>query len=89
MQKQAKEKFSEMGGNKLKQGNRGEIRNLWRMTKKRSSEIFADENRKFWGEKVKLGKFSICESAKFFGNRRANLKQREEMHHCLRGDGRP
>jgi len=34
----------------------------------------ADENRKFFLEKVKLGKFST-ESEKFFGNRGENLKQ--------------
>jgi len=54
--------------------------------KKRSSEILADEKQKFFLEKVKLGKLSV-ESEKCFGNR-GNLKQ-GEMHHCLRGDGRP
>jgi len=38
------------------------------MTKKRSSEILADENRKCLGEKVKLGKFST-EAEQFFWNR--------------------
>jgi len=31
---------------------------LWLMTKKKSSEILADENRKIFREKVKFGKFS-------------------------------
>jgi len=34
----------ETGRNVLKQGKQGEIRNLWSMTNKRSSEILADEN---------------------------------------------
>jgi len=55
------------------------------MTKTRSSEILADENRKMFLEKVKLGKFST-ESEICFANR-GNLK-RGEMHHCLRWDGR-
>ena len=37
--------------------NRGEIRNLWSMTKKRSSEISADENEEIFREKVKFWKF--------------------------------
>ena len=53
------------------------------MTKKRSSEIVADKNRKFFLEKVKLGKFS-ADSENFFGNREGNLKQ-GRMHHCLWG----
>ena len=36
--------------------NRGEIRNLWPMTKKKSSGILADENRKKISGKVKFGK---------------------------------
>ena len=36
----------------------GEIRNLWSMTKKRSSEILADENKEIFREKVKLTTFS-------------------------------
>jgi len=35
----------------LNSENRGKIRNLWLMTKKRSSEILADENRKFFGKR--------------------------------------
>src|SRR6218665_2574342 len=34
--------------------NRGDIRNLWSMTKKRSSEILTDENGKIFREKVKF-----------------------------------
>jgi len=42
--------FRESGGKCTKTGrqNRGEIRNLWSMTKKRSSEILADENDKYF-----------------------------------------
>src|SRR6218665_2985677 len=34
----------------------GKIRNLWAMTKKRSSEILADESQEIFREKVKLSK---------------------------------
>ena len=37
---------------------RGEIRNLWSITKKGSSEILADENGKHFREKVKFEKLS-------------------------------
>jgi len=46
----------------------------------------ADENRKIFREKVKLGKF-FTESEIFFAN--SGKFETEEMHHCLRGDGRP
>ena len=37
--------FAKQGGNNVpKQGKQRGIRNLWSMTKKRSSEILADEN---------------------------------------------
>jgi len=55
--------------------------------KKTSSAIFADEHRKIFGEKVKLRKFS-AESEISFGNR-GEIWNRGQMHHCLRGDGRP
>src|SRR6218665_2590410 len=54
------------------------------MTKKRSSEILADENRKFCREKVKFP-----QSLNFFSKIGGNLKQWGKMHHGLRGDGRP
>jgi len=44
--------------------NRREIRNLWSMTKKKSSEISADENKEIFQEKVKFKKFP--QSPKFF-----------------------
>ena len=56
------------------------------MTKKRSSEILADENRKSFWEKVKSGKFS-AESEIFFGNR-GNVKQGGNAS-LPRGGGRP
>ena len=46
-----------------------------------------DENLQIFVEKVELGKFST-ESEKIFGNR-VEIRNRGEMHHCLRGDGRP
>ena len=50
--------------------DRGEIRNLWLMTKKRSSEILADENQ----EILKFGKFST--ESENFSETGGNLKQR-------------
>ena len=49
-------------------------------------KILADENRKIFREKVKFGKFST--ESEIFSETEGNLKQ-GEMHHCLRGDGRP
>jgi len=46
----------------------------------------ADDNRKIFLEKVKLGKF-FTESKIFFN--REKSEREEEMHRCLRGDGRP
>src|SRR6218665_2168384 len=48
--------FRQSGGKCTKTGKiGGETQNLWLTTKKkRSSEIFADENRKFFREKVKF-----------------------------------
>ena len=53
---------------------------------KRSSKILADENRNFFGEKVKLGE-NFPWSLKNLSEVGGNLKQ-GEMHHCLRGDER-
>jgi len=51
------------------------------MTKKKSSEILADENQEIFREKVKMRKFSPeSENCKKIGGK---------MHHGLRGDGRP
>ena len=51
-------KFRETGGKCTETGKIGggkfQIRNLWSTTKKRSSEILADENREIFGEKVKF-----------------------------------
>jgi len=58
------------------------------MTKKRLSEILADENQKQFLEKVKLRKFSM-ESEIFVGNRAdINLKQ-GEIASLPQGGGRP
>ena len=54
---------------------------MWAMTKERSSEILADENKEFFREKVKLRKFS--------SENRGESETGGEMHHGLRGDGRP
>ena len=59
---------------------------MWSMTKKRSSEISADENQEIFQEKVKFLKFSS--EPENFSKIGENLKQ-GEMHHGLRGDGRP
>ena len=53
--------------------NRGEILNLWLITKKRSSEILADENRQISGKKVKFGK--VYTESEIFRKQRGNLKQ--------------
>ena len=50
--------FAKQGEMYWNRENKGEIRNLWSMTKKRSSEILADENREIFREKVKFWKFS-------------------------------
>ena len=51
--------FVNQGGKCTKRGKIvREIRNLWPMTKKRSAEILAAENGKFFPEKVKFLKFS-------------------------------
>src|SRR6218665_3019307 len=51
-------KFSRNKGKCTETAKMGGIRNLWSMTKKRSSEISADENLKQFREKEKLLKFS-------------------------------
>ena len=56
-------------------------------TKKRSSEILADENQEIFREKVKFRKF-VTES-EIFRKQRGKSETRGEMHHGLRGDGRP
>ena len=57
------------------------------MTKKRSSEILADENQKTFVEKVKLGKF-YTESENFF--REIGGKSETGGNASLpQGDGRP
>src|SRR6218665_157063 len=56
------------------------------MTKKRSSEILVDENRKMFWEKVKSGKFS-AESEKI--SEIGGKSEIGERRHCLRGNGRP
>ena len=55
--------------------------------KEKSSEILADENNReiFW-KRSNLETFP--RSPKNFSESEGNLKQ-WEMHHCLRGDGRP
>src|SRR6218665_243757 len=73
--------FSKQGGNVLKQEKWGEIRNFWSTTKKRSSEILADENQKIFREKVKLLTFS-SESENF-------SKIGGNLHHGLRGMDTP
>src|SRR6218665_1045873 len=52
-----KNNFVEIGGKCIEVVKIGG--NLWWMTKKRSSEILADENRKNFREKVTFGKFSM------------------------------
>ena len=52
----------------MKQGNKEENSKFVVNDKKKSSEILADENRKTFLEKVKLGKFS-AESENFSRNR--------------------
>ena len=44
--------FRERGGKCTEIGKIGGIRNLWSMTKKRSSEILADEIREIFRERV-------------------------------------
>jgi len=61
----------------------GEIRNVWSMAKKRSSEILADENGEICREKI-----TFSRDLENFSKIGENLKQ-GEMHHGLRGDGRP
>ena len=78
--------FSKQGGNVLKQEKWGEIRNFWSTTKKRSSEILADENQKIFREEVKFGKFST--ELENFSETGGNLKQGGN-HHCLRGMDAP
>jgi len=51
----------------------GRIRNLWSVTKIRSSEISADENREIFREKVKFVKFST--ESENFSKIGGNLKQ--------------
>ena len=60
--------FHKIGGNVLKQRKQGEIPNLQSISKKRSSEIFVDENQKFLWEKVTFRKFST-EYENFYENR--------------------
>jgi len=57
------------------------------MTKKRSSEISADENQEIFSGKGKIVKIFI-RVWKCFENR-GEIWNRGEMHHGLRGDGRP
>ena len=57
------------------------------MTKKRSLEILADENRKFCREKVKFLKFST--ESENFSKIGGKSETGGKMHHGLRGDGRP
>src|SRR6218665_502431 len=60
-------------GKVLQQRKWGEIRNLLSMTKKRSSEILADENQEIFREKVKLLKF--FSKSENFSKIAGNLKQ--------------
>jgi len=53
---------------------RREIRNLSSMTKKRSSEILADENRRIFWEKVKCLKFKFSIEFENLSKIGANLK---------------
>src|SRR6218665_2435683 len=64
---------------------RGEIGNLWRMTKKRSSETLADENRKSFGKSSDWGDFP--QSLQNFSEIGGNLKQGDAS--LPQGDGRP
>jgi len=57
------------------------------MTKKRSSEILANENQKIFREKVTFLKF-YTESENFVKNR-GKSETGEKMHRGLRGDRRP
>ena len=57
------------------------------MTKKGRQKFWQMKCEKFSGKKAKFGKFS-AESDKFSGIG-GNMKQGVEMHHGLRGDGRP
>src|SRR6218665_623738 len=83
------ENLSKIGGSLKHHGLRGDgcpwiDRALMKqsMTKKRSSEMLADENRKNFWEKVKFRKFSTeSENLSKIGG---SLK-----HHGLRGDGCP
>ena len=61
---------------------------MWSMGKKRSSDILADENGKFFREKVKFLKFSR-KSKNLSKIEVENLKQGEKMHHGLRGMDAP
>src|SRR6218665_2571991 len=53
--------------------SRGEIRNLWSMTKKKKSEILAAESQEIFREKVKLLKF--FRKSENFSEIGGNLKQ--------------
>ena len=82
--------FSKQGGNVLKQGKGEKIRNLWSMTKKiRSSEISADENQEIFREKGKIGLGTFSSESENFPTIGGKSKTGGEMHHGLRGDGRP
>ena len=60
---------------------------MWSMTKKKSSEILADENGEFFREKVKFLKFyrKSKNISKIGGKSETGVK----MHHGLREIGRP
>ena len=60
---------------------------MWLMTKKRSSEILADENQEIFREKVKLRKFSS--EPEIFSKIGGNLKQGGKCIMVSEGDGRP
>jgi len=57
------------------------------MTKKKSSEILADESEETFREKVKLSKF--FRKSENFSEIGGNLKQRGENASWSQGDGRP
>src|SRR6218665_3194030 len=81
-----KEKFPEIRGETNRnRGNRGEIRNLWSMTKG-CQKFWRMKIGIFYGKRSNRGNF--LRSPKFFSEIGGNVKQ-GGMHHCLRGYGRP
>src|SRR6218665_2333276 len=58
--------FAKQGGNVLKQGKQGEIRNLWSMTKKSHQKFWRMKIERISREKVKLNLANFPRSLKIF-----------------------